>query len=377
MGDCFLMGHGGYSLPKLNPLQSINLTDYNQSATFTVSFAKHGRPKEYTYKWYISEDGSSWNTITENGEQSLVLSSMDYKKEQYWIKCKVINKKGEVETNEASLTLTPAQPLFTYMVNGVDKTDDINYVSKSGWGTSDWKLKFLQSGTLTFINRGSAQSGMDIFLVGGGAGGTNAYGEPIACGGAGGGGGRVKTVFNKSVLSDTQYQIDIGAGGEAGSAGKPSKFGSDISVDGGSVGSSSKGGDGGSGGGAGGQYWFNQGAYVYNPGDGGSDGENGGNSKKFNGGVQYGGQGLDSTTYEFQDSNSGILYAGGGAGGQGYEIYYKVFTDTADGGEGGGGDSGKPGAANTGGGGGGGNFGKKDSSGKPGGSGIIIIRNAR
>lgn len=380
MGDCFLIGHGGYALPKLDldyP-KDVTLTSYNAEAVFQVKITKNGRPKKYTYKWYFSEDeGKTFKEVSSGQDKDTLLISGYNGDQEYQVYCEVTNRKGTVKSRTAKMNISVPQPLFTYMVNNTNQANNPAYVIKDGWNTNNWKLKFLQSGILTFTNRGTAKNGLDIFLVGGGAGGTNAYGAPTACGGAGGGGGRTKTVLKESILRDTQYQIEVGAGGEVGTAGKPSKFGSNILADGGSVGSSSKGGNGGSGGGAGGQYWHDRGYWKYNPGNGGEDGENGGNSKKFPDETQYGGEGLDSTTYEFWENSSNALYAGGGAGGQGYEIHLEVFTDTAKGGAGGGGDSGKPGTANTGGGGGGGNFGQSDSSGKPGGSGIVIIRNAR
>lgn len=223
-------------------------------------------------------------------------------------------------------------------------------------GGGNWRIKFLDSGTLTFTKLGSAKKGIDVFLVGGGGGGAG------QAGGGAGGGGYTATHAITEIQVGEPYTITIGTGG-AGRAssdqwgttgGQTSAFGK--SVNGGQGGSSTscspgrKGGNGGSGGGGGGS----------SSGNGGAGGKNGGNGTSASG---SGGTGQGTNTYEFGEEASGILYAGGG-GGKG-----------AAGGDGGGGKGGSgKGTDNKGGGGGG--SGSTNAGGK-GGSGIVIIRNSR
>lgn len=220
-------------------------------------------------------------------------------------------------------------------------------------GGGNWRIRLLTSGTLTFQKLKSAKNGIDIFLVGGGGGGANGkYGESYGCGG---GGGYTRTTKRIAVYQETAYAIAIGAGGAiGGDGGQTTAFG--LTANGGKPGNLGSGGSGGSGGGR---------ALT---GGGGSNGGNGGNS---------GGIGQGTSTKEFGE-DSGDLYAGGGGSGT-------SNAQTNPGGSGGGGDgavnyklTAKSGIENTGGGGGGG--GAADyvhCSGAPGGSGIVVIRNAR
>lgn len=211
----------------------------------------------------------------------------------------------------------------------------------------NWKIRFLTSGTLTFQALNGAENGIDVFLVGGGAGGSQSAGQ--YSGGQGGGGGYTKTEIVYDLQVGTEYEIIIGAGGAAGKSntldpgGTSSAFG--LSANGAS------GVDGGSGGGGSGY-----GAYG-NGGNGGSDGSDGTNDN--------GGTGQGSTTREFGEADA-TLYSGGGGGERGHTSSANGTNGT--GGEGGGGDCYCAGAANTGGGGG---------AEAAGGSGIVIIRNAR
>ena len=235
-------------------------------------------------------------------------------------------------------------PTYTYTGNS-QLIDD---------GNGNWRIKFLTSGTLTLTSLGIGTSKIDVFLVGGGAGGAGS--------GAGGGGGYTKTVKKVSVTLKSSNAIVIGAGGNADeNGGSSSAFG--YSVSGGKTGNFD-GGDGGSGGGSG----FRK-QELASAGSGGSDGSNGGN------GYYNGGTGQGTTTREFGEA-SGTLYAGGGGGGgNNYgpaSVCYPGGTGGAGGGGAGGRTEGSAGETNTGGGGGG-------TSGVlyAGGSGIVIIRNAR
>lgn len=249
-------------------------------------------------------------------------------------------------------------PEFTYtgdyeIVNDSDEPITISQ--------DNWKIRFLTSGTLTFTNLNGADGGIDVFLVGGGASGG---------GRGGGGGGYTKTQKSVSVNAGIEYPIIVGAGGLApttsnrvppNAGGATSAFG--LTANGGDT---STNGDypssGGSGGGSG-----KVGGAGYS---GGSDGSSGGGDD--------GGSGQGTTTREFGES-TGKLYAGGGGGGA------VTTNETSSGGAGGGGDGGgvgadprpKNGDANTGGGGGGlGNL-YSSATYASGGSGIVIIRNAR
>ena len=178
-------------------------------------------------------------------------------------------------------------------------------------GGGNWRLKFLTSGTLTLKNKIT----VDVFLVGGG----------------GGGGGS--------------------AAGNAGSGGASSAFG--LNANGGGGATSSAAGRGGSGGGAPWPINTLSGA----GGNGGSNGSNGEDTYISSRYQRSGAAGQGSTTREFGET-AGDLYAGGGGGGG-------MNSDTgavSAGGAGGGGRGGYqldsanrpyPGTANTGGGGGG------------------------
>lgn len=225
----------------------------------------------------------------------------------------------------------------------------------------NWKIRFLTSGVLTFNSLDESLKGIDVFLVGGGGAGRDCSGSSKNQGG-GGGGGYTKTELGLLIATDTQYEITIGAGGSVVSDGSGNAGGSTsafgFTVSGGSGSSSATGGKGGSGGGNG---FSSDGG-----GNGGADG------------ASAGGAGQGTTTREF-GGPTGRLYAGGGGGGSSYNSN-KMYTG-GKGGAGGGGNGhalnqeSTPGTANTGGG-GGGSAGWSKSA-KAGGSGIVIIRNAR
>lgn len=227
-------------------------------------------------------------------------------------------------------------------------------------GDGNWRIKFLSSGT--FVPQRDVY--VDIFAVGGGGNGGNAA-EPN--GGGGGGGGYTKTVRNQKLEKGKTYTVTVGA------AQGTSSLSNDTGIviceaKGGNNGSTEKGGNGGSGGGAG--------AYNSNAaGTPGTDGSDGKNATANN----IGGEGQGTTTREFGEAD-GDLYAGGGGGGSNGSK--GVGTPGAEGGGGDGGGSGNGGNAtaggeNTGGGGGGGSTYINCTAGSAGGSGIVIIRNAR
>lgn len=242
------------------------------------------------------------------------------------------------------------KPVFTY-TGTYEWIDD---------GNENWRIKFKSNGVLTWIHKNNAVHGIDVFLVGGGAGG---YPKTFT---HGGGGGYTRTIKNVPLLTRS-YSIQIGTGGAQGESGNPSiAFG--YQAAGGNAN-----GDGGSGGGENGR-----------DGNGGSDGYNGGQNTGDYGGDRYGiGQrqkpgpnGETGSTREFGEAN-GTLYAGGGggapknnggAGGGGRGAYLSNDNETYY--------PGANGGANTGGGGGQG-YGLPTGKAGSGGSGIVVIRNAR
>lgn len=230
-----------------------------------------------------------------------------------------------------------------------------------------WRIKFLSSGVLTWLNEDTQ---IDVFLVGGGAPGS--YKASYSTGGdfMGGAGGYTKTVKNQNIEKSQRINVKIGAGGVQPNntntvvSGGTSSF-DQLSVSGATLY------NGGSGGGAG--------SWDYSTaGNGGSDGSNGGNGN-YRGTTVRGGSGQGTTTREFGEPG-GDLYSGGGGGGN-------------NDGRGGRGGSGSPKLATNGttvssgsysggsagggyGGGGGGSADPQSPQGR-GAQGIVIIRNAR
>lgn len=267
----------------------------------------------------------------------------------------------KISTNYSDTMSFKGVPEFTYTGTYENVDDNDNPISSPTTWKGNWKIRFLTSGTLRFTNLRGYTS-IDVFLVGGGGGAAGStYGR-----GVGGGGGYTSTALHVAVEINVDYQIEVGAGGVGGAntvtnGGTSSAFDSYAAGGIGGV----RGGkpDGGSGGGRGTNV-ISAGA-----GKGGSDGSDGGKSDEGAGGT---GQG--TTTREFGDTN-GKLYSGGGGGAS------TQGGPGGNGGEGGGGNgygtnhAASDGAANTGGGAGAGPQGS--ANGKHGGSGIVIIRNAR
>ena len=76
--------------------------------------------------------------------------------------------------------------------------------------TENWKVRFLTGGTLVFK---STPPAIDVFCVGGGAGGQRNEDSGYDPCRPGGGGGYTKTTKNVAVKKGESYQIVIGAGG--------------------------------------------------------------------------------------------------------------------------------------------------------------------
>ena len=259
-----------------------------------------------------------------------------------------------------------SSPKFKYSGKCTIERDENN--------SNDCKIKFLESGTLKLSN----DFNIDAFLVGGGGGGTS-YAYYYMSGG-GGGGGYTNTIKNIILTKDKEYKIVVGDGGEIAADGKASTaFG--YTANGGKKGNTCNGGAGGSGGGAGKAYGGSKQEVA-----GGTNGSNGyGQSNAWGKKCIYGtGQGRTTCEFAEEGCKEESLYSGGGGAGGYYHSTTGAITYGGYGGSGGGGEggkggynnktNGKSGTPNTGGGGGGAESGA--SAGK-GGSGIVIIRNAR
>lgn len=266
-------------------------------------------------------------------------------------------------------------PEFTYSGSFKIVDDAGNPISTS---KKNWQIQFLTSGTLVFSNLNGAQNGIDAFLVGGGGGGaavgdggTGTYGN-FKWGSGGGGSGYTKTKKAFQPQNNTPYAITIGPGGSVGNnGGATSAF--DVSAAGGQRGYTHDGGAGGSGGASG--TWSDGGSGGQT---GGKDGSRGaGYNNATYGQTASGGSGQGATTRAFGDS-SGKVYADGGAGGGGYNTTSGGNATQGPQGSNGGGGHGRPnGIANTGSGGAGGGYRDAGGTAGAGGSGIVIIRNAR
>lgn len=238
-------------------------------------------------------------------------------------------------------------PSFTYDGDYEIVNDDDNEITSSA---DNWKIRFLTSGTLTFTALNGAEDGIDVFYVGGGAGG--AYKTSTWVVGGGGGGGYTATYKNVAVSAGYAYDIVIGSGGGGNaSGGSTSAFGHTVS--GGYSGtykdtSPINGGNGGSGGGCG---WDGAG------GTNGSDGEAVSGSTSGKGQISTPGpHGETGNTCEFGEEGA-TVYSNGGASANATQVI-RQDENTGHGGDG----DGTQGSATA--------YGY-------GSSGIVIIRNAR
>ena len=155
-------------------------------------------------------------------------------------------------------------------------------------GDGNWRIKFLTSGTLTFTD---ANHTLDVFLVGGGGGGSKWTDGTFV---GGGGGGYTNKQNGVIAEKDIGYPIVIAAGGVSGTAngnwgtagGTSTAF--SYQATGGTNGNGKGGGNGGSGGGG------------YPSGTGGIDGSNA---------ITAGGTGQGTTTKAFADTNEEYAYS--------------------------------------------------------------------
>lgn len=199
---------------------------------------------------------------------------------------------------------------------------------------------------------------VDIFCVGGGAGGGKSTLSDIFAG-YGGGGGHTTTKLGLGVVPKTKYQAIVGAGGASATAGGATSL----------LGVAAEGGHGSVGGSGGASSTYK--STTSSAGDGGTNGGYG------NGGDRDGGASGQGTTTRAFGVGSGLLCGGGGGRGEKNASGYSKGGGGLGGGGGGGyrGENGHDGKDGLGGGGGGaGLAGSADCTGGRGGSGRIIVR---
>lgn len=263
------------------------------------------------------------------------------------------------------LNLTPYRPLVKFEYTGrYEIVDD---------GDENWRLRFLSTGDFTPLE----ELTVDLFAVGGGAGG---WAGLLGTGRGGGGGGYTATTKNVTLTAGAVYRVQVGPGGSRGSVtvsnippsgGGTSFFRDDanndlVLADGGKTGASGVVYSGGSGG-SGGALGADSGLRVYY---GGTNGSNGSSPDGTSGG-----SGQGTTTREFGESGGGLYAAGGNAkSGDTGTISMSTlagsdgWANTGNGG-GAGGASFKAG--------GGSSANMRAGNGGAGGSGIVVMRNAR
>lgn len=229
-------------------------------------------------------------------------------------------------------------------------------------GHGDWRIRFLSSGTLTFLT--NVPKGIDVFLVGGGGGGAY-HGVGGMWARSGGGSGRTKTVSGIAVTKGTGYSITIGTGGKYNDSSGSSDAGRQEFTNGANGGASSAFGQSA----AGGSY--GRSTYVHNESYGmpnvvgayGGSGGSGGGCTAYNDGSWPGGTNGGSGTAIYHGSADSSATAGTGQG-----------TTTCEFGESGGTLYAQGGGSSTGNIANSGNGGRHNLNGS---TGIVVIRNHR
>ena len=80
-------------------------------------------------------------------------------------------------------------------------------------GGPNWRIKLKSSGTLTFTNLSGLSKGIDVCVIGGGAGGARAKNSTSNTIRTHGGGGYKSNAWAVPVVKDTGYAVTIGGGG--------------------------------------------------------------------------------------------------------------------------------------------------------------------
>ena len=211
------------------------------------------------------DTGSTVAAYSDSSYQTLVKTASEKSTGEYWLTGLAngtyyikATKSGDETTTSYTITeygvyrigmSYDTRPVFTY-TGTYELVDDADAdISAETTWQGDWKLRLLTSGTLTFSK---IDSDIDVFLVGGGGGSGKSNTD------RGAGGGYTHTERAVAVDDGTPYEVIVGAGGlQSSNGGASSAFG--YSANGGTTSS------GGSGGGTGGQ------STLYG---GGSDGSN-------------------------------------------------------------------------------------------------------
>ena len=383
-GACATQVSKAFYLDNTKPTASLSLTTSGFAVNATVSNVVDADSGLKNYGYLITTASScptsGYVTSTSSSYKFMVSSSNTYR-----VCVKLTDNTGNVnyinKTIAANITNSYYERIAnSYKCNNVSKGSAPYLITYAGNcqlvndGNGNWRLKLLTSNSGGSGLTISESIYVDIFMVGGGGGGGNAtwtdlsqYGSDIWWAhGSGGGGGYTKTI-KKVTLGTSNYTITIGPGGAVGSAGGNTSFvGGNINQT--ASGGAASGGAGGSGGGGG----CSGNGYGCTAGSGGKFGNDGGDGTGSNGGSsRSGGSGQRTTTCEFEQSASGSNTDLTGCA-TGITAYGAGGTAAGS----------KAGTANTGNGGDGANsdglnYLTTSKEGFAGGSGIIIIRNAR
>ena len=256
-----------------------------------------------------------------------------------------------------------ARTSFGYIYSPVYDQASIKQATAAIGGT----LNVTITGTQNYTIPGGF-SMMDLFGIGAGGSGYQAYNGSgsIRCSGDGGGSGYTQTVKNIPISEGQVLACVVGSGGISSNGGGTSVSRSGVtllSAAGGGKSGGGLGGNGGSGGGGGTRELSSE-----NYGSPGSGGQNGNNGSS---GYVKGGKGQGTTTRAFGEA-SGTLYGDGGGAGGAYGTAGAVGGSGLGGRGGERGNPGMNGTPNTGSGGGG--AGASGGSGGAGGSGVILLR---
>ena len=386
-GSCATQVSKAFYLDNTKPTANLSLTASEFEVTAIVSNVVDEDSGLKNYGYLITTASScptsGYVTSTNSSYKFMVSESGTYR-----VCVKLTDNTGNVNYINSTTTTSVSSSYYerianSYKCNNVSKGSSPYLITYDGNcelindGNGNWRLKLLTSNSSGSSLSISESIYADIFMVGGGGGGGNSSYSDLRqydsdewwSPGSGGGGGYTKTI-KKVTLGTSNYTITIGAGGAAGTdGGNTSLVGGNISQT--TNGGKASGGAGGSGGGAGcSSYSYGGGGTA----SGGKYGNAGGNcTGSVLGGAQSlsGGAGQGTTTCEFAQSASGSNTDLTGCA-TGVTAYGAGGTAAGS----------KAGTANTGAGGDGASATGLGTSltskaGYAGGSGIIIIRNAR
>ena len=386
-GACATQVSKAFYLDNTKPTASLSLTTSGFAVNATVSNVVDADSGLKNYGYLITTASScptsGYVTSTSSSYKFMVSSSNTYR-----VCVKLTDNTGNVnyinKTIAANITNSYYERIAnSYKCNNVSKGSAPYLITYAGNcqlvndGNGNWRLKLLTSNSGGSGLTISESIYVDIFMVGGGGGGGNATWTDLTqydsytwwVHGSGGGGGYTKTI-KKVTLGTSNYTITIGSGGAVGAVGGNTSFvGGNINQT--ASGGAASGGAGGSGGGAGCSRNTDGGGGA---GTGGKYGNAGGDcTGNVLDGAQSlsGGTGQGRTTCEFEQSASGSSTDLTGCA-TGITAYGAGGTAAGS----------KAGTANTGNGGDGASssglyYLTTSRAGYAGGSGIIIIRNAR